>query len=324
MSDTVNITIAVPANVLYNSLKLILDYYKPVSQLPETVSFVKVDDDYLREFIMQLLEYCRKHDDFKSVTGKVIIRQLITCIGSKDIYIQFIEFLKNIRTKYEYCYKFVIFSYIKDEINDPEYETYIADDDDDDILYNIVNLLIVKYKQQDDTDTSGSKDDLTKDTDDMQHILEAYNNEKEKEPFDVSQLNMLNMVDDTMFENMLNHMGMNADSKTKAYKIKKDIKEGNPLNMEEIYTFTQEYKQFLPESGVNFGALMEMFKPKETKVDKKVDTKVDTKESPPNDISNFLSGIDMNSVMNSIGPMLNNLTGGGRGNGRSRRGRGRR
>lgn len=320
-NDVVNITIAVPANVLYNALKIMLDHYNPIS-------VEKPEDDTLRAFIPQLLNYCKTHEDFDTQEGNTLLGLLHVCIGSKNIYNDFIDYLKTVR-KYEYCYRLAIFGYIKNIIQDPVYDTYIEDDDDD-TLYNIVNLLIskqnikegVKYEEIKSEVKSENIESEEKD-DDIDGIVQDYNAEKKKVPFTESQLNMLNMVNDDMFENILIKMGMNDESKKKAYKIRRDVREGNPLNMEEIYTFTQEYKQFLPESGFDLPALMEMFKPAKKEV--KPDTKQEVKQEVKQEAPSLLAGIDMNSIINNLGPMMSNLSnsfnGNQRGGKRNRRGR---
>jgi hypothetical protein len=326
-NDVVNITIAVPANVLYNALKIILDHYTP-STIVEKSEEQKPEDETLRAFISELLNFCKTHEDFGTKEGQRLITLLHLCTDSKQMYNDFIYFLKTVR-KYEYCYRLAIFGYIKNIIQDPAYDTYIEDDDDD-TLYNIVNLLISKLNRgeviYDDIkgDIKNNEVKSEEKDDDIDGIVQDYNAEKKKVPFNESQLNMLNMVNDDMFENILIKMGMNEESKKKAYKIRRDVREGNPLNMEEIYSFTQEYKQFLPESGFDLPALMEMFKPAKTEV--KSDTKQPVKQEVKQEAPGLLAGIDMNSIINNLGPMINNFSNSmngnnGRGGKRNRRGR---
>lgn len=316
MSDSVTITINVPSQIIYNCIKLLSkEHEKPKEQKQVIVcdKEEKTNDDYLKDILDNLLHHCRQSGKFNTDDGRIIIDLLSSItILSANTYNNYIDFLSSL-DKYDYVYQEVIFSYMKKKINNSAYNSYIEDGEEG--LSNIVNLLIDAYKKDNDEEIN----DILKEYHDSKEVKEVNDEVKDevKEDFkiDSSYLAMLKNMDDNTFNNILDKMGMIEESRQKAYKIRNDVREGNALDMHEIYTFVQEFKQNIGDSNIDFSSLLTMFSPKkeEKKEEKKEvsDNKNEVKkEEKP--AENTFGGFDLNNIINTLGPMLNNMNGGNR------------
>lgn len=315
MTDSITITINVPSHILYNCIKLLSKEQKEVKNVNTSTSTTtntteSTNNDPLYTILNNLHKHCYESGKFSTDYGRLILDRLSSVyIFSNNKYDGYIEFLSNL-DKYDYVYQEVIYSYMKKKINNSAYNSYIEDGPEG--IYNIVNLLIDAHKK----DHEGEED--------VSDILKEYNDSKneptittttETPEVDSSYITMIKNMDIDTFNNILINMGMTEDSKQQAHKIRTDIIEGNALDMQEIYTFTNQFKQNLSDSNINFSNLLSMFSPKKEEPVKEEVKKVDVKSVTKPEIkpAETTGGFDFNSIMNTLGPMLNSMNNGNRG-----------
>lgn len=120
-------------------------------------------------------------------------------------------------------------------------------------------------------------------------------------------MKMLNLIDESTFNNILTTIGLNEEGMIKAKKIKQDIKENKPLDMTEIMTFVSDYKQQISKSdNPMIGQFLNMFGITEEPVSQHGDATASTESPTPPTVA---PAFDLNQMMNMISPLLSGLQG---------------
>lgn len=315
-NDSITITITVPPQILYNCIQLLNNQKQEEIDTNDTIH-ENSDNDHLKVILHNLLVYCRESGKFNTDNGRMILDRLShLSLFTANKYNGYIEFLSFV-DKQDYVYQEIIFGYMKRKINNSVYNSYIEDGEEG--LFNIVNLLIDAHKKE--TEDTVDVSDILKDYNDSKEIpneIDETNKTKVFPEIDNSYLTMIKNMDDDTFNNILDKTGMIEESRQKAHKIRNDIKEGKNVDLQEVYTFTQHFKNNILNSNINFNELLTLFTPVKPEAKKEAKTSTPKKEEPkPAETQAF----DFNSLLNTFGPMVNNIVNQAGNNGNNRNAR---
>jgi hypothetical protein len=174
-------------------------------------------------------------------------------------------------------------------------------------------------------------------SDEVEDVLTTYKSETAhpKGVIETPNLQMVNMIDDDTFDNILNSIGLNDEGKNKARKIKQDIKDGKPLDMNEVLTFTQEYKQNIANANLDLGNLVKLFTGTTASTSTAPTTSTSTTNTTPSVTPSVSTPsastgpsteptapqFDMNSILNMMGPVIANMSKGNSNNNKRRPGK---
>lgn len=284
MEDLVNINISIHPNTLYKCLSLIVDAQKPIDYK------LTKEDDMLRKIVLDLILHLKNniHED--------IMHKLLLCLSHKNVYEHFIQFLNLLQNDNQPQYTMIL-DYLSSLMNASQYASIYEDAD---FHEQLIQSLLQGDKKNDDFNL----DDVMKNFKSTQPV---YNNNVD------DKIKMLNLLDDDTFNKILSTLGLDEEGICQAKKIKQDVRENKPLDVNEILKFIQDYKENLSKSdNPLIRNILSTFGIEEDKKEEEIKTtnqplQNDIKNDNKNEQPSFLNGIDMNNIVNMMAPLLNGL-----------------
>lgn len=302
--NLIDINIKIHPTILYKCISLFLD-----KNITEPHNKLNDNDNILRSILMEFLQI--------PIEENLKIK-ILTCIKNENTNDELLKLLEISNDN-------KLIKFLGSKINTKKYASIYEDND---FYVKLLNEVILSHNKYIDSDSDESSESF-----DIKSVLDEYNKEK---PVLISsdKLQMLNFIDDDKFDQMLISIGMNEDDIIKAKKIKSDIKNNKPLNMKEIMTFIEGYKNNIASSdNPMINNLLSIFGITETETDNKSDNIINNTVKDNENIDNVTKNteqqpmnFDMNNIINMMGPLISGLTqqgnrGGKRGKNKQYRGR---
>lgn len=303
----IDINIKIHPTILYKCISLFLD-----KNMNEPRAKLNDNDNILRGILMEFLQ--------TPIEENLKIK-ILTCIKNENTNDELLKLLELSNDN-------KLIQFLGAKINTKKYASIYEDND---FYVKLLNEVIISHNKCINSDSDESSESF-----DIESILDEYNKEK---PVLISSANlqMLNFIDDNKFDQMLISIGMNEDDIIKAKKIKSDIKNNKPLNMKEIMTFIEGYKNNIASSdNPMIKNLLSIFGITETETETVTDNKDNNTSKNNENIDNIDNvtknteqqpmNFDMNNIINMMGPLISGLTqqgarGGKKGKGKQYRGR---